>query len=77
VSDDLAPLSLATTEELVRELQSRSDHCIVAYERRQGEQQHFMSYFYGGVSACIGLCRRLGNRLETTYDKDESEMNDD
>lgn len=72
---DLSPLRLATTEELVQEIQSRSDHCIVAYGRRQGELDHSQWFFFGGVSACIGLCRRLANRLEAHFDADESEVN--
>ena len=68
-------LRSAATEDLVRELADRSEACIVAYERRQGEKDHSEWYYFGGISACIGLAVRLTNRMVHTYDTDETEVN--
>ena len=76
MSSDLSPLKLVTTEALVKELQERSDACIVAYERYEEKTHHFFSYFHGGVSTSIGLAARLQQRLLAHYDRDETEMNE-
>ncbi len=61
----MGPLQMATTEELMRELEGRSEHLAVAMIRkaRQGERSQFMFRWHGDTTTCIGLAVRLMDEL--------------
>lgn len=68
---NLSPLKLLSTEELVKEIESRCDSCVIVYERPSYGGQRSIAFFYhGGVSTCIGHLERfkhdllMGGKLE-------------
>lgn len=64
MSDDLtlSPLRLASDEDLVRELKSRTDACLVVTLKHRGDED-FYYCDYHGLTTCIGLAERAKARL--------------
>lgn len=56
----MTDLSLISMDELIKEINKRTDVCVVAYVQKLSnntEQSHF--YFHGGRFAAIGLCEAM------------------
>ncbi len=61
--DPTAALGLLATEDLLKELESRVDCLVIAYEFRENDKAHGRFRYHGGFSAAIGLVARFQHRL--------------